>query len=284
MKDMNERNRGPEENGETSKESKTEEYKCYECGEKFNRSILKVAGIDFSKKYCDKCVAEYERQEKEEEEISRREAVVEARQRWWDNSGMTRELKEKSFINFEGKRTILREVKKWAADFRIADPRGIPSLIFYSIKPGMGKTHLMAAIVNNIIEKWDGGPEVSYRQPILFESGPSLVRRIRATYNLPPGSTHEREEDVYKNLMGVRLLLLDDVGKERPSDFTRETYWYIIDERLKSSLPIIISTRIGMEELEGLMGEDTVDRLYGMSRGKFLEFTGTSYRRRNLQP
>lgn len=278
-------NQNPGTGGEDSSESQaTEEFKCKECEKLFKRPVIHIAGIDFSRQYCDECVAEYERKEKEEEEMAQRQAIVECRQRWWGNCGLPSGYKLKTFDNFEGQRSILRTVRKWAGDFKLGESRGIPSLIFYSDKPGMGKTHVMAAVVNRIIELWDGGPEIEYKQPIRFESGPSLVRRIRATYNLPPGSTHEREEDVYKNMMGVRLLLLDDVGKERPSDFTRETYWYIIDERLKNNLPVIISSRLYMDSLEDLMGEDTVDRLFGMARGKILEFTGTSYRRRNLQP
>lgn len=286
MEDMNKRNQEPEENGETSKSKNTqfEKFQCKECGQNFNRAIVNLVGIDFSRNYCDKCVADYERKEKEQEEIFRRQGVSETRRRWLDNSGMTQELKTKTFENFDGNRVLLKSVYKWAKAFNLEEAHGIQSLIFYSDKPGMGKTHLMAAIANYIIDNWDGDPEFGWRQPIRFESGPGLVRRIRATYNIVPGSNHEREEDVYNNLMGVRLLLLDDVGKERPSDFTRETYWYIIDERLKSNLPVVISTRLQLNNMEGLMGEDTVDRLYGMARGKILELTGSSYRRRNLQP
>ena len=79
---------------------------------------------------------------------------------------------------------------------------------------------------------------------------------------------------------------MDDIGKEKPSDFTRETYWFIIDERVKSSLPVIISTRLQFDSkaLEDLMGEDTVDRIYGMVRGVQVNIKGDSYRRRKAIP
>lgn len=84
----------------------------------------------------------------------------------------------------------------------------------------------MVAIANFVIDNWSGEPGQIFR-PIYFVKGPGLTRRIRATYNLRRDDVeHEREEDIYNDLRGVRLLLLDDVGKEKPSDFTRELYWY----------------------------------------------------------
>ena len=141
----------------------------------------------------------------------------------------------------------------------------------------------MVAIANYVIDNWNGEP-VHIACPIRFESGPGLVRRVRATYNLRDGDRgHEREEDIYNQLKGVRLLMLDDVGKEKPSDFTRELYWYVIDERVKSGLPVVMSCRLPLEgsnSLEHLMGEDTVDRLYGMTGGHYETLSGESYRRR----
>lgn len=278
--------KNPERLGQGSNQSQEmQTYQCKECGENFERYDVKVSGFDFSKRYCDKCVAEYERKEKEEEENYRREAIEECKESWRENSGLTGALKFKSFNNFVGKKnTVIKTIMEWAESFDIKKPYGAESLMLYSAEPGMGKTHLMAATVNRIINKWEGDPEGITRRPIRFESGPGLVRRIRSTYFRAPGSQHETEEDVYNELKGVRLLLLDDVGKERPSDFTRETYWYIIDERLKYNLPVIISTRVMIDPLEELMGEDTVDRIFGMTRGNVLVLEGKSYRRRNLQP
>ena len=76
--------------------------------------------------------------------------------------------------------------------------------------------------------------------------------------------------EIYEKLKGVRLLILDDVGKEKPSDFTRELYWYLINERVASALPVLMTCRLPLEgnnSLQELMGIDTVDRLYGMTHG-----------------
>lgn len=205
-------------------------------------------------------------------------------EKWRKTCGIPDYLMAKTFDNFEQARQLdaFNDALTWAKGFNIESPNGYPSLIFYSAMPGLGKTHLMVAISNYIFDNLKGEPARG-RSPIIFAKGPGLVRRIRATYNLRDGdNTHEREEEVYHEVAGVPLLLLDDVGKETPSKFTRETYWYIIDERVTSGLPVIITSRLPLEgsnSLEELMGVDTVDRLYGMTRGELTVMTGESYRR-----
>jgi DNA replication protein DnaC len=232
---------------------------CPECQEKINAA------------------AETERQEKL---AADRLATVAA---WRRTCGIPEQLAARTFKNFESIRQpdAYQDAHEWAEHFDLENPKGYPSLIFYSDEPGLGKTHLMVSIANFLFDNWEGTPG-RRRSPIYFVKGPQLVRRIRYTYGLHPEDyTHEREEDVYREITGVPLLLLDDVGKEAPSKFTRETYWYIIDERVTSGLPVIITSRLpleGDEALEQLMGKDTVDRLYGMTRGTVTEMTGQSYR------
>ena len=76
-----------------------------------------------------------------------------------------------------------------------------------------------------------------------------------------------------------KLLLLDDVGKEKPSDFTRDVYWSIIDERVTRGLPLVMTCRLPLDSLGDLMNPDTVDRLYGMTGGQIETLSGESYRR-----
>lgn len=233
---------------------------------------------------CAKCQKQREDEQARLEEEDRGAKRQELRNRWRRECGMPPELLTRTFDTFERKyqKEAYKVTLDWAKNFDLESPHGCPSLIMISDVPGVGKGHLMSAIVNLIIDSWKGEP-MPRRCPIRFESGPSLVRRIRATYNLRKADDyHEREDEVYAKLAGVSLLLLDDVGKETPSSFTRETYWYIIDERVKASLPVIISSRLpfeGEHSLTELMGKDTVSRLYGMVRGQFLEMVGQDYRR-----
>ena len=230
---------------------------------------------------CEVREAEEQRLAREEQQLKR----IKKREEWRRKCGITEDLLEKTFGNFDRRfqRTVTAAVERWAEGFWSGEVKGCPSLILYSEEYGVGKTHLAAAVVNHIIASWKGDPDHAVC-PIRFESGPGLVRRIRATYNIPPDQPwHETEEMVYSQLRGVRLLILDDVGKERPSPHTREVYWYIIDERAKLGLPMIITSNLPLEgrnSLEQLMGEATVSRLIGMSRGNYFKLKGEDFRRR----
>jgi len=269
-------------------ETRTEECQCENCGSRFPGEVTVYKRYtpprEVRQRECPKCRAERQEREESERQEELEGQRKELRARWRLECGMPAELLTKTFENFESQyqRAACKTALGWAKKFNLDSPRGYPSLIFYSSIPGVGKGHLMAAIVNHVLDNWQGNPERA-RCPIRFESGPSLVRRIRATYNIRRGDeSHEREDEVYQSLAGVPLLLLDDVGKETPSNFTRETYWYIIDERVKSGLPVIVSSRLefeGERSLETLMGEDTVSRLYGMTRGEFIRMKGQDYRR-----
>ncbi len=278
--------------GQSRVQTKVEECQCESCGAKFEGSVTTyytfVPPRVLRSRECHDCkekrlqVEEKERQE----EINYRRTTTKAT--WRAHCGIPDYLQLKNFKNFDKRMQTkaYQAALSWANNFNLDKPRGYPSLLLYSDHPGVGKTHLQVAIVNYLIDGWQGD-NFQERSPIYFASGPALVRRIRNTYNIPQGQSHEREEDVYNEVSGVALLLLDDVGKEKPSDFTRELYWYVIDERLKSGLPVVISSRLPLEgqgSLVDLMGTDTVDRLYGMTQGNVWELRGESYRRKEGQP
>jgi len=85
----------------------------------------------------------------------------------------------------------------------------------------------------------------------------------------------------------AKLLLLDDVGTEKPSEHAREMYFYILDERCKEGLPVVITTNLpfeGSPSLVELMGDKAADRLFGMTGGKIVELRERSYRQLKSQP
>jgi len=272
------------------KETRAEECVCQSCGQKFPGEVTIFYYTDppreFRSRECPQCKEARKAEEKkvEDQELDLRRIVI--RERWRKECGIPWGLQCTKFDDFEPdyQRKPLKLCMQWAENFNLENPEGVPSLVLFSEVPGVGKTTLMACIANYIIHNWHGDPNIP-KCPIMFESGPGLVRRIRATYNIPENNvSHEREEQVYAQLRGVKLLMLDDVGKEQPHSyrFTQEVYWYIIDERVKAGLPVVISSRLEMTgpgSLEELMTVDAVDRLYGMCRGQIVTLGGTSYRR-----
>jgi len=274
-------------------EERPEECECKSCGAKFQGEVTIYWYYNPPKEYrtqeCPQCQEKREAEERKRHEEETETKRMALRIQWRLESGLPIHLQNVKFSNLDTSYNPKAQklCQDWAAVFDLDRAKESGSLVLYSHEPGVGKTTLMACITNLIFDNWMGEP--SERScPIRFISGPNLVRRIRATYGIrKDDNVHEREEEVYRELTGKPLLLLDDVGKEKASDFTRETYWYIINERVAAGLPFVMNTRLSLHGeggLNDLMGVDTVDRLYGMCQGRTVEVTGTSYRRLHKIP
>lgn len=271
-------------------ETTVEECTCQTCSNTFQGEVTTyltfIPPRELRPRECPECRQERETAEKEEEEKEAELLRTALREQWRPTCGIPLELLATKFDHldpdFQPKAQKL--CLKWAEEFSFDAPKASPSMLLYSPGPGVSKTTLMACIANFLIDKWRGDP-LTRRSPIVFLSGPRLVRRIRNTFDIRDQDyAHEREEDVYRQLQGVPLLMLDDVGKEQPRSyrFTQEIYWYIIDERVKAGLPVVVSSRLpieGEESLEKVIGVDTVDRLYGMCHGQIITMKGPSYRK-----
>ncbi len=267
---------------------------CKTCGVAFEGQVSVYSLLGRTKEVkprdCPACTeareAENRRLAEEEWNLQR----LKMHKKWREQqSGIPWYLWTKTLDNFDQRfqRTVFDAVARWVDGFTPDGVRGYPSLMIYSDECGVGKTHLAVGVANRIMDTWEADPD-SPMCPIRFESGPGLVRRIRATYNIPEDQPyHETEEMVYRQLRGVRLLILDDVGKEKASAHTREVYFYLVDERLKMGLPVFITSNLpleGQNSLEQLMGEATVSRLIGMTRGNYFKLKGEDFRRREKMP
>jgi len=103
--------------------------------------------------------------------------------------------------------------------------------IFLTGSPGVGKTHLSAGVALEIAEK--------YMTPVMMLSMVDLLSRLRATYE---DKTGESESYLMTALMAVDLLIIDDLGKESPTDWTLEKLYQIIDGRYQQHKVIIVTT------------------------------------------
>lgn len=132
-------------------------------------------------------------------------------------------------------------------------------------RPGNGKSHLAAAVVNCVIKRG---------YTAVFIEAPELFRKIRATYN---GDGDEAK--IMHWLSVCDLLVLDDAGAEKPSDWVQEKCYQIINDRYKNHKPMILTTNtVDMSGLEDVVGYRAYDRLVEMCVP--VKNDGTSYRRK----
>jgi len=87
-------------------------------------------------------------------------------------------------------------------------------------QPGVGKTHLAVAVLKHVIESTGARG--------LFYDTRDLLRLIRSTYD---PSTRTTELQVLRPVMTADLLVLDDLGAEKTSEWVEETMNLIVNSR-----------------------------------------------------
>lgn len=140
------------------------------------------------------------------------------------------------------------------AAIAIAESDGERGLILAG-PPGTGKTHLAVGILARRIERWLQAyprevvsitPEGMLLRPHFrsrFASVPRLLDAIRQTYQRPG------EADPLVPLYDVPLLVLDDLGREKPSEWVVERLYVLIDARYGANLPTVVTTNFSLDEL-----------------------------------
>lgn len=148
--------------------------------------------------------------------------------------------------------TTLPQVQAWA-DRVAADPTTAGSILLTGTT-GTGKTHQAYGALRRIAA-----------------AGPS-VYEIRATtaadmYGLlrPKGSERGAEEEL-RRLCRVPLLLLDDLGSAKATEWTEEVTYRLINERYNACRPTIYTSNLparanGAPDLSSALGERIVSRI-----------------------
>ena len=103
---------------------------------------------------------------------------------------------------------------------------------------GCGKTHLAAAVANFVVD---------LGVPTLFLTVPDLLDSLRFSYNNPESSFEERFEDIRRS----PLLIMDDFGTENATSWAQEKLFQILNYRYINNLPLLITTNLSLNQLEG---------------------------------
>ncbi|MNI30649.1 hypothetical protein D3C73_845020 [compost metagenome] len=101
--------------------------------------------------------------------------------------------------------------------------------------PGCGKTHLLAAVANNLL---NSGVEVFY------------FPWVEGMKELTSASLEQKQEIIYR-MQHCEVLFLDDLfkGREKPTEFQFETAWAVLNYRYLNNLPILVSTERSISDL-----------------------------------
>lgn len=123
--------------------------------------------------------------------------------------------------------------------------------IFLFGKAGTGKTHLAAKVAH----------ETDLQTK--FIKMPKLLLELRSNFNTPDAWQNEK---IIEKLAKIELLVIDDLGAEKMSDWVAETIYLLIDERYGNMRPTIITSNFDLEELEARVGDRVCSRIVAMCR------------------
>lgn len=223
---------------------------CEHHGE-FEQRVTKIMGREF-KGICPACHTEAkEKEEKRERELKE----WEARRRIEAKLGAAMiplRFADRTFESYKAatpqQQKALDTCMDYAANFEAHAKAGRCLLMFG--KPGTGKTHLAASIANDV-NGFTGKTAV-------YRTVGGILQSLKATYS--SGSAHT-EKQIMDGLTTPDLLIIDEIGATKPTDFELATLFAIVNARYEQILPTAIVSNLMPAELAGAMGERCVDRL-----------------------
>lgn len=114
----------------------------------------------------------------------------------------------------------------------------------------MGKTHLSLAIAHEAIEKGYG---------VIYGSAQNMVTNLEKERF----QKDNEQQDTNQLMLQCDLLIIDDLGTEFSTSFVTAAIYNIVNTRLMTHKPTIISTNLSMKELEERYTERFASRILG---------------------
>lgn len=216
---------------------------CGKCG---SRKQLRVKFGD--KTHVVRCVCKCEskeleekkRQEEYEEQMRRINRLKEA-------SMMDKKYREVTFEKYEVReenKKVFEMAKKYAGRFQDMYKKNQGLLLYGPV--GTGKSFTAACIGNYLLDN---------AKPVIMTSFVKILQDIWE---------NDREAEYITILNSASLLIVDDLGTERETDYALEKVYNIIDSRVRANKPMIITSNLelnDMMECEDIRKKRIYDRI-----------------------
>lgn len=225
---------------------------CKYCGKTLYHECIVIAGKALvwwlnqpQRCDCEKAVEFWKRWDAKQEERQKAQALVEEqekrRQRIADilgRSGIKKRYLSRSFENFivnDVNRKAYEIAKSYVDNWQENKDKG--EGLYFEGTCGTGKTHLAVAIAMKLINQG---------VPVICKTSIDLLASIKQSYER---DSTVNEEDVIEAYNTVDLLVIDDLGKERATEWSVPILYRIINDRYENMLPTVITTNYNTDDL-----------------------------------
>ena len=201
---------------------------CENCGEQ-NTMVINLLGVD----RLVPCLCSCRREEIEKEKFEEHQKELERRMTTLIAQGLTdKEFLKNTFEKDNGSNMkVFNACKKYVENWEKMKKENIGILFYGDV--GRGKTFYASCIANELFKNG-----VS----VCITSFPKIINKLM--------NFTEESKLLVEKVKSQSLLVIDDFGVERETEFVLEQMFQIIDDRLRCGLPIIITTNIGLNELK----------------------------------
>lgn len=209
-----------------------------------------------------KCAQERIDRETAEQEAQRhRQAVADLKCRGFTDPAM----REWTFANDNGKCPQMKHAHFYVENWPTMQTENIGYLLWGGV--GTGKSYFAGCIANALMEK-----EIAVR----MTNFALILNDLTASF--------EGRNDYITQLCRAMLLIIDDFGMERSTEYGLEQVYNVIDSRYRSRKPLIVTTNIPLHDLQHPL--DTAhariyDRLLEMCAP--IRFSGENFRKITAQ-
>jgi DNA replication protein DnaC len=191
-----------------------------------------------------------------------------------EGSGIPPNYQRASLDNFQipqdnpiarsGLGTALMQVRSFVREFPFGEKTGL----LLVGDAGTGKTHLAVSALRALIDKGHEGVFFDYQ---------NLLDRIRSSYDKTSGAT---DREAYQSALDSEVLLLDDLGAHRVTEWVEDTVTSIITYRCNHKKPLIATTNLSDPDITGMALAYTDAAGVGVNRTTLTDAIGARARSR----
>ena len=149
-----------------------------------------------------------------------------------------KEIKEASMKEIDSKNKARFEIIKWLIDFiKTYQPKTKTKGLYLNGSFGSGKTYLISAALNELAKE-------NHKIAIIYY--PEFLRSLKESFSDP-----DTYNEKFKLIKNVELLLIDDIGAETMTEWSRdEVLGTILQYRMQEGLTTFFTSNLTLKDLE----------------------------------